>query len=247
MPSGYRLTTNSSETDLDSLISGEKVFSIPYFQRAYKWEPKRLNQLTEDLLKLVDDPTTSHFLGAIIIHGRPSDPSDPKVYEIIDGQQRITTIFLFLCAITKIFSSKGESGEAAALFQKYLVINRDISLSSNSKMHSCKDDRGQLNSVFYELLADTAFKDRLPHFQFKPLQTPASDRGRLRNNFRAAVRFFEDQVEKEGIDRLRALYRALVQAVTLVQIDVTDPTNGQKIFDSLKFSAGTNDNRRPRS
>lgn len=233
MAAVQRLTTNSSETDLNALFSGEAVFSIPYFQRAYKWEPKKLARLEKDLLNLVDDPDMSHFLGAIIIHGRPSDPSDPKVYEVIDGQQRLTTVFLFLCAITRILCKNGEYNEAAALFLKYLVINRDISLSSNSKLHSSKDDRAQLNSIFEEILADLKFKEKLPHFAFKKLQTNAGAKGKLRSNYQAALRFFDDQVKKEGLDRLRALYKMLVQSVTLVQIDVTDPTNGPKIFDSL--------------
>jgi uncharacterized protein with ParB-like and HNH nuclease domain len=85
-----RLTSNSSETALNLLLSGETVFSIPFFQRGYKWERKQVVQFTQDLLQLVDDSAATHFLGAIIIHGRPTDPSDPKVYEVIDGQQRIT-------------------------------------------------------------------------------------------------------------------------------------------------------------
>ena len=58
----------------------------------------------------------------------------------------------------------------------------------------------------------------------------------------AAVRFFEDQVDKENLDRLRALYKALLESMSVVQIDVWDPINGPKIFDSLKTRA--NDNRR---
>ncbi len=232
MASAQRLTSNSSETDLNLLLSGETVFSIPFFQRGYKWEKKQVLQFTQDLLKPVDDPTITHFLGAIIIHGRPTDPSDPKVYEVIDGQQRLTTIFLCLCAIARTFSKKGEYSEAAALFLKYLVINREISLISNSKLHSSKDDRAQLNQVFSELLLDKNFKERLPQFTYRPLPT-AGDSGRLYRNYRLALKFFESQVETEGIERLRALYRALVYSMTLVQIDVTDPTNGPKIFDCL--------------
>jgi len=46
------------------------------------------------------------------------------------------------------------------------------------------------------------------------------------------VRFFEDQVEKENLDRLRALYKALLESMSVVQIDVWDPINGPKIFDA---------------
>jgi uncharacterized protein with ParB-like and HNH nuclease domain len=65
-----RLTTNSGETDIGSLISGDKIFTVPYFQRAYRWKSPKLQQLNADILSLVDGESDVHFLGAIIIHGR---------------------------------------------------------------------------------------------------------------------------------------------------------------------------------
>jgi hypothetical protein len=228
-----RLTNNSDETELSALLSGDTVFAIPYFQRAYKWKPERLAQLNRDLLNLVDELSDFHFLGAIIIHGRRSNPSEPNVYEVIDGQQRITTIFLYLCAIVRVLIKKAEYAEASGLFQKYLVITRETALVSNSKLHSAKDDRGQINFVFNDLLSDPGFSERIAPFKYKPLPTTSSDTGRLRTNYRTSVRFFEDQVNKENLDRLRALYKALLESMSVVQIDVWDPINGPKIFDSL--------------
>lgn len=94
-----RLTNNSDETDVASLISGDTIFSIPYFQRAYKWKLERLRQLEADVLSIVDGTSDLHFLGAVIIHGRRRNPSDPDVFDVIDGQQRITTIFLYIVVI----------------------------------------------------------------------------------------------------------------------------------------------------
>ncbi len=233
MAKRQRLTNNSDETDIASLMSGDTVFAIPYFQRAYKWKPERLKQLNLDLLSLVDESSDFHFLGAIIIHGRRSNPSDPDVYEVIDGQQRITTLFLYLCAVVRVLSRKEQYDEAVGLFLKYLVISRNTVLASNSKLHSCKDDRAQLNAVINDLLSDPAFAARVAPFAFKPLPASGSDRGRLRNNYLAARRFFEEQTASEGVDRLRKLYRALLETMSVVQIDVWDPTNGPKIFDSL--------------
>ena len=64
--------------------------------------------------------TNLHFLGAIIIHGRRSNPSDPDVYELIDEQQRITTIYLYLCAIVRTLCKRGEYADAAWVISKIL-------------------------------------------------------------------------------------------------------------------------------
>jgi hypothetical protein len=228
-----RLTNNSDETDLTTLLSGDTVFAVPYFQRAYKWKPERLLQLNRDLLSIVDQSTDFHFLGAVIIHGRRSNPSDPKVYDVIDGQQRITTIFLYLCAIVRTLVRAGEFTEAAGLFLKFLVISRPTTLISNAKLQSCKDDREQLNWVFRDLLSDEHFAAEISPFAYKPLPATNVDRGRIRNNYRSALRFFEEQRAAEGLSRIRDLYTALLEFMSVVQIDVWDPTNGPKIFDSL--------------
>ena len=101
MAKRQKLTNSADETNLGSLLSGDSVFTIPYFQRPYKWKSDRLQQLQDDVLQLVDEASDNHFLGAVIIHGRHSNPSDPDVYEGIDGQQRITTAFIYLCAVVK--------------------------------------------------------------------------------------------------------------------------------------------------
>lgn len=235
MPKRQRLTNNSDETDIATLLSGDTVFAIPYFQRAYKWKPERLTQLNRDLLNLVDETSDYHFLGAVIIHGRRSNPSDPDVYDVIDGQQRITTLFLYLCAVVRVLCKAGEYQEASGIFLKYIAIGRKTSLRSNSKLHSCKDDRAQLNYVFDDLLANKDFAAAVSPFKYRPLATSGSgsERGRLRNNYRAAVRFFEEQLKLEGVKRVQLIYQALLENMSVVQIDVWDPTNGPKIFDSL--------------
>ena len=233
MAQRQRLTNSADETELATLLSGDTVFTIPYFQRAYKWRIERLDQLNRDLLTLVDGSSDFHFLGAIIIHGRRTNPSDPDVYEVIDGQQRITTVFLYLCAIVRTLCKHGQVAEAAGLFLKYLVIARDTPLVSNSKLQPCKDDRAQLNYVLDDLMSVKDFAERVAPFKYKPLPATGLERGRLRSNYRASLRFLNEQVEKEGVERLNALFKSLLGQMSVVQIDVWDPTNGPKIFDSL--------------
>lgn len=228
-----RLTNNSDETDLTSLISGDVVFSIPFFQRSYKWKPERLKQLNEDILELVDGRSEFHFLGAVIIHGCSSNPSDPKVYEVIDGQQRITTIFLYVAAAIKVLAAEGEVEEAVSLLQKYIAIPRQTNLLSNLKLHPCKDDRNQLNHVIDDLQKVKSLAEKMEGLKLKKFPSTGDSKGTLRNNYNSALRFFRDQLEQGGVERIRQVYRAILESMSLVQIDVWDPTNGPKIFDSL--------------
>lgn len=66
-----------------------------------------------------------------------------------------------------------------------------------------------------------------------PLPAVGSERGRLWNNYKGALRFLSTQTKQETIERLRSIYTAMLEQVSVVQIDVLDPMNGPKIFDSL--------------
>ncbi len=228
-----RLTNNSDETDIATLISGDSVFVIPYFQRAYKWKSDKLKQLNQDLLNIIDGTTDFHFLGAVIIHGRKSNPADPNVYEVIDGQQRLTTLYIYLAAAIRTLCICKEHEEAASLFLKYLVITRATKLVSNYRLHSCKEDRAQLNFVFQDLLSDKKFKEVIKDYKIIPLPSTGENKGVLKNNYKSALRFFKSQFDQGGIERLREIYQVALQKMSVVQIDVWDPTNGPKIFDSL--------------
>jgi uncharacterized protein with ParB-like and HNH nuclease domain len=108
-----KLTNNADEADISSLIGNDSIFAIPFFQRPYKWKPAKLAQLNSDVLALVDEESDIHFLGAIIIHGLASKPAEAQIFEVIDGQQRLTTLYLYMCAVVKTLLDEGESEEAA--------------------------------------------------------------------------------------------------------------------------------------
>ena len=228
-----KLTNNADEADIASLMGNDSIFSIPFFQRPYKWKPARLSQLNADLLNLVDEETDVHFLGAVIIHGLASKPADAQVYEVIDGQQRLTTMYLYMCAVVRTLIDADEPDEAANLFRKFLVTSIDTGIRSNLTLQPCKQDQADLNTVIRELLATKAFNKKLPGFSFAPLPGTVEAKGRIAANYGLAKKFLRAQLNEGGPDRVRAIYTCLLQKMSVVQIDVQDPTNGPKIFDSL--------------
>lgn len=74
-------------------IFNNRVFSIPNYQRDYAWESKNLDDLWEDLLEAesAKNDEMGHFLGTIVV---AKNPQNKAVYDIIDGQQRATTLFM---------------------------------------------------------------------------------------------------------------------------------------------------------
>jgi len=87
----------AKETKLQDIIEGTKQYVIPLFQRTYSWTPKEWDVLWKDLVELceTENPRT-HFIGSIVNMPTVSVPEGVAKYLLIDGQQRLTTIFVML-------------------------------------------------------------------------------------------------------------------------------------------------------
>ena len=68
-----------------SRIFSNVHYEVPIYQRNYAWDSDQIEQLIEDIMSTDDD----YFLGNLIVNQK-----DNNVYEVIDGQQRLTTLFL---------------------------------------------------------------------------------------------------------------------------------------------------------
>lgn len=83
---------------LNSLIIGDRTFQIPIYQRQYSWEKKHWDDLWNDIIYLKDGKR--HYFGTVLLRAvgerKTSGMKSFDVQDIIDGQQRITTVLIFL-------------------------------------------------------------------------------------------------------------------------------------------------------
>lgn len=76
----------------------DKVFAIPPFQRNYEWSIEQCDELFYDIIKSYKTGK-NHYIGNIVYYIGENSGASFSEYILIDGQQRITTILLLLCAI----------------------------------------------------------------------------------------------------------------------------------------------------
>ena len=95
-------------------ISDNK-FKIPLYQRSYAWEEKHVKELLQDLGDAIREGQNQYFLGSVVL-----SKEDANALEIIDGQQRITTLTIFLAAIRDYFEVKEDSERAKIIEEQYL-------------------------------------------------------------------------------------------------------------------------------
>ena len=87
--------------DDETLFDKEVHYVIPRYQRAYAWEDKEIVQLIDD----INDSTGDYYIGSLVV-AKVKDKVE--TYEVVDGQQRLTTLYLLL---HYLFSRDGQVGE----------------------------------------------------------------------------------------------------------------------------------------
>lgn len=91
---------SATQYPVHSLISheGNTHYRVPPYQREYSWQKPQWEELFDDLV----EADGAHFLGTIICLNSTVDAVDANILELIDGQQRMTTITLLLAAVHSI-------------------------------------------------------------------------------------------------------------------------------------------------
>ena len=114
-----------SEKSLSQILQiegNQDHYFIPKYQRPYKWGRENWDDLLRDIGEDAD-----HFMGSIICVPRPNDeavPGEEKYFELIDGQQRLTTLSLLLCAIYRKLEALKPSAEDSETAQTAFLLLR---------------------------------------------------------------------------------------------------------------------------
>lgn len=203
----------ASQTILQPVFEGAKQFLIPLFQRTYSWKQDDWKTLWEDLLALYTNPKgRKHFMGAIVCMPAEMNPAGVSKYVLIDGQQRITTIFLILAAIRDIASASGIL-LAEQINESYLI-NKWAVGTNIFKLFPSQTDREQFAGIIQR---KTILDEN--------------------NNLVKAYRFYKNKIggkDPSGLPvSLDRLHNILMHELIVVNIVLDQDENPYLIFESL--------------
>ena len=212
---------DTTSVDIDTLFSREIQFIIPLFQRHYVWtEEEQWEPLWGDIegkvrQRLSNEHQEQHFLhftGAIVIQQKTKNVGEVRQYEIIDGQQRLTTFQIILCALRDICESY-KFDRTKNLAERYL---RNEGYDT--------DDEQQ-----YKLIPTDFDKD--PFLSLIGKSVDDSNQ-----NIHLAYTYFMKKI-KGYVDgdkqRSRDLFRSIQNDFGFVQILLDSHDEPEKIFESL--------------
>ena len=128
----------------------ECFYIVPDYQREYVWTDKEVHQLLEDIGEQIDVGTTrEYFIGTVLV-----SPTDQKNhYEVIDGQQRLTTFFLLLCALKHLFQGEPQRQMISGLISTSYV-DSDGEVCTTLKLEPRYESAGEVMAKLVELDAE---------------------------------------------------------------------------------------------
>lgn len=209
------------------LIGNGLTYCIPRFQRDYSWTSDEWEDLWADILAtLKPDGESSHYMGYLVLQS-----ADDKTFDVIDGQQRLTTLSLIVLAVLKNLLRQievGNEGDANTqrinqIRQTYIGYLDPVTLIARPKLTLNRNN----NAYYRDYLLP------LGHLPKRNLR--ASE-----HSLRKAFEWFDKQVAtylkaysgNEGA-RLAQLVEDISDKLFFTVITVTDELNAYKVFETL--------------
>ena len=213
------------------LFDGKRRYLIPLYQRQYAWRVHpQLELLWEDIeraaarMEAGGGPVTAHFMGAIVIGLVPTFGRAVQAFEVIDGQQRLTTFQLLLAAFRDVAHAHGS--EYATEVEKYLF--------NDGVMEEPAIERFKLWPSRVDRAAFTALATAAA-----PASTDVDENGFVLLAA-AAHAFFRQQIERRvvvngSLDKVRIekLFEAFRAGLAVVSIELEGGDDPQTIFETL--------------
>ncbi|GAA7904117.1 DUF262 domain-containing protein [Helicobacter pylori] len=183
-------------------------YSIPNYQRDYAWKDKNFRDLWEDLEEAIEynKKGQGHFIGTMVV---AKNEDNKKWYDIIDGQQRTTTIFMLLHVLANEQNEKDKQETRKYLYQK----------------GELKLEVAPQNQSFFKALLEAAEKGNISH-----CEKDADTEGK--QNLFEVLKAILDKVSKLNKEEANERLETLLEMV-LMRFEESDPGRAIRTFQSV--------------
>ena len=200
----------------------ECFYIVPDYQREYVWTDKEVHQLLEDIGEQIDVGTTrEYFIGTVLV-----SPTDQKNhYEVIDGQQRLTTFFLLLCALRHLLQQEPEAQHLNRLISDSYTGSTGIvtRLKLDPRYESAAEVMAKVVEINGDPVAVRSGVQASGIASFGSLEN-------LINAYSTLYRYLKDNYDDAA--KLKRYWFYLATNVVFIQIS-TDVSSALKIFETI--------------
>jgi uncharacterized protein with ParB-like and HNH nuclease domain len=206
----------ATPTQIIHFFSGFKQNLVPLFQRPYTWTEKQWRTLWSDIISFYDfedaDSRSTHFMGAVVTMPARSVPVGVSKFLVIDGQQRLTTIALLMCALRDSLNS---SEQPARRIQNHYLTNDGYEGVEYFKLLPTQGDRAAYSPIVHK-------SGHVPESQFK-------------KGYEYFLRRLRDPLDENQHIDPKQILELIETRLMVVSINLSDTDDPYLIFESLNF------------
>jgi hypothetical protein len=206
------------------LGNADALYQIPRYQRPYSWGVDQLNKLWDDLRE-AQESEPNYFLGSIIT-SKPEDAS--KYLDIVDGQQRLTTLIILLCVCRDLYPGINDDIQDDPFVIDHTVVKSSIRLNDKFERLRLRTHSNH-ESDFQELIIrdGKAIQNKRP--KKKELQLEQEPRFKFQNT----AFFFTEKLSELGKSEAGVFVNYLFNKVKIIRIDCQSVNFAIKLFQVL--------------
>jgi uncharacterized protein with ParB-like and HNH nuclease domain len=198
-------------------------YSVPDFQREYVWEKDNVNKLIEDItLELYDEndlvEEAEYFLGSIVVF-----LDESGISQLIDGQQRLTTIYLTFCVIRDYLIELGEPSQSIEGF--IAGVSQDIETGKDVHNYKLTLQYGDGSEVLKDIASG-----KLDVIKIDTKKSASVKR--IVEAYQAIYDFLSDRFVQDA-DLIRKFSSNFSQKVKLIKIETPNLKNALKVFETI--------------
>ncbi len=199
----------SKDSHLRDILKDELYYQIPIYQRPYQWTEENCEKLLDDLFfNYEDDRESDYFCGSLVLIAISED-SKAKTYDVVDGQQRLSTFIL----LAKVLST---------LFLERLTDESKEYLQESLNSRHGKKDRLNFNAIGFNSKKD--FQYALTSFNDAPIS---------KNNYLKNAICLKNYLKKKEIEDINDFIEWLYFKVVFITITCPDADKALRIFNVL--------------
>ncbi|GAA7522896.1 DUF262 domain-containing protein [Helicobacter pylori] len=220
----------SNDSHLRDILKDELYYQIPIYQRPYQWTEENCEKLLDDLFfNYEDDRESDYFCGSLVLV--KSDPrSKTEIYDIVDGQQRLSTFILLAKVLATLYSERLDPTKSKS--QEYLQESW-----SDRHEHKGKKKKKRLDFDLVGSSAKKDFQDALDFFDdldaSKGKDSKSNDPSKSKNNYLKNAICLKNYLEKKEIENIDDFIDWLYCNVVFITITCPDVDKALRIFNVL--------------
>ncbi|BAW40213.1 uncharacterized protein HPF18_1485 [Helicobacter pylori] len=207
------------------VVGNDTYYQIPIYQRPYQWGKEQCKELLNDLFENYEDYGEDDYFCGSLVFIQPDEGN--KTYDIVDGQQRLSTFILLAKVLTTLYSERLDS-----MFQEYLQ-------ESWSDRHEDgkKKKRERLDFDLVGSNAKKDFQDTLKFFDdldaSKGENSKSNDPSNGKNSYLKNAICLKNYLEQKEIEDINGFIRWLYLRVNFITITCSDTDMALRIFNVL--------------